>query len=152
WGCREVGFRSVCCWTPGGSMRDVLEPVARGMTLRRVGCYSSLGLYAISFFLPTFEIVVQGNPYVHFGYEAFGTVVLPLRFPGFFGFEIVALWFANPLYWCSLILRGLNKPRSAAWSCTSAVVLAFLFFGKPNILIGYYLWLASIMVFASTTL
>ena len=102
---------------------------------------SSLAVYAVSFLLPTFEIVVEGRGEREYGFAAFEVSFLAFAQEMFAGPTAFVLWLANPAFWAGAVLfvRGRHGAALAA-SCAS-VLLGGRFLFAPLILVGYYVWL-----------
>jgi hypothetical protein len=118
---------------------------------------SSLAVYSISFFLPTFEIVVKGTPSVSYGYEAFAIGLLsPLLSPLFGGLRVFAPWLANPLFWFGAVSFVTSRCRRACAAGVTAGVTAIVTStslwvfndseSRSLLLLGYYLWVLSIVL------
>jgi len=91
-------------------------------------CLVALLLYALSFFLPTFDIVVEGKRSTSCGYDAFVIGLMsPFASPVFGGLRAFAPWLANPLLWTGALLFGEGD--------------------RSLILIGYSMWLSSMGIF-----
>src|SRR5205807_10180648 len=112
--------------------------------------------YVSSFFLPAFAIGIEGKREVHSGAEAFGVASLALLNPYFGGLRGFVPWLANPFLWVGLVRFALGRAPVAGIAgpvatCLAATLTAF--FVDPDardlILIGYYVWLASIAMFTA---
>jgi hypothetical protein len=111
----------------------------------------SVAIYAISFFLPTFEIVVDGKPSFSYGYEAFSIGFLsPFLSPFCGGLRTFLPWLANPLYWFGVVGFVTHQYRRACFVgvIATATSTTLWIFNDPEsrtlFLIGYFLWVLSI--------
>jgi hypothetical protein len=114
----------------------------------------ALGLYALSFFMPTFDTLFarpSAEPAVFPGYEAFWFCLagsLATRWT--FG---ICIWFANPLFWVGLVLWLLKRRHEAGLAAFLALLL-----GSGTLVFavflhsGYYAWLASFALLAGASL
>jgi hypothetical protein len=116
----------------------------------------SVGLYAASFFLPTFGIVVDSQIEIHVGYEAFGAALV-LTFNGLVpnGRAFVP-WLANPVLWYGVYCCVKHKYIRAIIAgilCTAFAAVLWLESGHQDvILIGYYVWTGSMALFAGAAI
>lgn len=111
----------------------------------------SIMIYAVSFFLPTFEIIVEGNSDVSYGYVAFAIgFIAPLN-SDFLGSRVFISWLANPLLWTGATVFALRRWNSAMIIGAMATILSTtLLFGDTNrdlIRSGYYVWMISMGMF-----
>jgi hypothetical protein len=107
----------------------------------------SLAAYAGSFFLPTFYITVEGKPSPpDFGYTAF-LVCFPIsNLAAFLGPLPAIVWLANPALWSSAILVKTGRAGVARIVSAGATLLALPFCFGSEVLAGYYVWLASMVL------
>ncbi|HEY1861099.1 MAG TPA: hypothetical protein VGG61_12130 [Gemmataceae bacterium] len=116
-------------------------------------CGLSVALYASSFFLPTFAIVVDGKRCVSYGAEGFFIgLFAPIASPFFGGVRTFFPWLANPIWWFALVrfTQGRATVACIAGIAAPIVALSLLFFadseGRNLILIGYYVWILSMAI------
>lgn len=104
---------------------------------------AALAAYAASFALPAFDIVVEGRAKSEYGFTAFQMAFLALWQEMFGGLVAFLVWVANPAFWAAAILFARGQfSRALAASC-AAVLLGCWFVFARLILIGYYVWVAS---------
>lgn len=113
------------------------------MKRSRVWILASVALYALACAVPALWVNHDERA---FGWEAlvFGWAVLQ--------FGNVA-WLANPIAAIALVLHGMGERRAAAIAAALAAALALTTwraFRPADLLPGYYLWQASLLVLALT--
>ncbi|MEX2168304.1 MAG: hypothetical protein WD851_03260 [Pirellulales bacterium] len=117
----------------------MIRPSRRWPGLILIGL--SLITYAISFFLPVFKDV-DG---IYFGYEAFylsSSFAVNDLVSNNGGIPPVMVWFANVFWFVGVIFFFRSIVLSLVFGCVS-VVLASLYMFQPDLLLGYYVWVAS---------
>lgn len=112
----------------------------------------SMTVYAISFLLPTFKIIVSENISVSYGYDVFVIgFVAPLATPIFGDMKVFIPWLANPLLWVGARLFAMKHWHLAYVIGAIATALsATPLFGYTNrdlLLIGYFVWVISLGMF-----
>jgi hypothetical protein len=118
---------------------------------------AALVCYAASFLLPTFYMIGDGPPdKADNGLAAFTlTFFAPwdeLWRDAAFGGLPFALWLANPAFWWATVLFAWGWDRGAvAMSCLALVLGGRLVF-SPEVLLGYYVWLASMALLAAAVM
>jgi hypothetical protein len=115
-------------------------------------CFLAVLLWALSFFLPTFDIVVEGKRSTSYGYDAFLIGLFSiLGSPYFGGLRTFAAWLANPLLWIGLLAFVKNRfGRAFILGVMATTLAATLLVGEGDLsllLIGYSLWLLSMAIF-----
>lgn len=117
----------------------------------RITLFLAVGLYTISLLLP--GIIYNGDQ------EMYGYYIL--AFGWFAVVHGVLAWFANPLFLLALVRMRVEKPKTMFITALVAFVLgltAFMLRSIPNLdkkgpdvdhlAIGYYIWMASIVLLA----
>src|SRR5262245_47943444 len=114
-------------------------------------CVASLVTYAVSFFLPTFEIVVDGRGKSEYGLGAFVLAFGALWQEMFGGPMAFLMWLANPAYWSGVVLfdKGLYG-RALVVACAAALLGSRPLF-NPLVLVGYYVWLAGMTLLVAAS-
>jgi len=112
----------------------------------------AVGLYLISFILPVYR--GSGDHTSVPGWFAFIVTLLGMRFEGK-GAGFHPGWFANPAFWIGITLLYFKRPRLATACGVAATLLAATFLKlllnpADRLLIGYYIWLASMIALASS--
>jgi hypothetical protein len=116
----------------------------RGLILARLMCCFAVGLHALSFFLPTFAIVVDGNVDVSPGWAAFLVG----------GYRVFLPWLANPIFVVALVqsVRGRFKASAILGGCALVASESFFLFAQPGrwdlVFSGFYTWLLSMVILA----
>jgi len=117
---------------------DILQSPSRRFS--RVALQLALAIYAVSFLLPAYEDRYDNRLVVHPGWSAFLQAMLWLE----------VAWLANPAFWTAVILVVRGRPRLAFASAASGALLAARFLvdqkGIDSLRVGYYVWLASMIV------
>lgn len=119
---------------------DILQSPSRRFS--RFTLQLALAIYAVSFLLPAYEDrdIFENRVVVHAGWEAFLKAMLWLE----------VAWLANPAFWTAVILIVRGRPRLAFASAASGALLAARFLvdrkGIDSTRVGYYVWLASMIV------
>jgi hypothetical protein len=101
-------------------------------------------IYVSSFLLP----VYRAAP----GWFAFIVTLTGLRFEGQ-GSSFSPVWLANPVLWIGVLLLATGRAGAAGIAGVVAVLLALLPMlhgSEEHLLIGYYAWLLSMAVLASS--
>jgi hypothetical protein len=110
-------------------------------------------IYSWSFFLPTFEIIVDGKPVISPGHEAFLIGLFSPITPWFGGLQTFPCWLANPLLWLGIYWHVRRRTHRAIIAGVLATLLASMFFWPEKerhlLLVGYYVWLASFATFSA---
>jgi hypothetical protein len=110
--------------------------------------FVSLAFYAVSFLLPAFEIVVEGQHDASYGYDAFLVALAAAWQPMLGGLLSFVVWLANPAYWAGAVFFGRGRYWRSAAASIAAVVLGCHFVFAPLILVGYFVWLGSMALLA----
>lgn len=151
----HAGLRAgeVRCWLCGtnvGASTMLAASRAKSVVLFTVLC-----CYLVSFVLPT----IDGHGQVDFhqkgsdvvlGWGVFCQVILKLPFSAAY----LPAWFANCIFWFGLLAfndRRWRRARKSAWLCVvlalSTLLVASSDSGWLTILMGYYVWLLSMVMF-----
>jgi hypothetical protein len=123
------------------------------------------GVYGLSFLLPAARIPVRMGPTLIGGKMADpgGERLAPVRLSGADAFRLsidsdtmVIAWLANPVLWLGIALLALRRWLLAGLAGVAAFALASVAYllplGDPDradYLIGYWLWLASMVLLAA---
>ena len=108
----------------------------------------SLASYALSFLLPAFEIVVEGQHDTSYGYDAFLVALAAAWQPILGGLLSFVVWLANPAYWAGAVFFARGRYWRSAAASIAALVLGCHFVFAPLILVGYFVWLGSMALLA----
>jgi hypothetical protein len=134
-------------------MIHLTNTVSLRRDLANLFCLLSVNVYVLSFFLPTFAIVVDGEQSISYGCHAFFIGFFsPFASPFFGGLRVFVPWLANPVFWVGVWLFARGRSRFALFGaliatglCTTLVVFAE---NLGLILTGYYVWIASMAILA----
>jgi hypothetical protein len=110
----------------------------------------SLAGYVTSFFLPAFDIVVEGKHDVSPGYAAF--LLSLINFGGLGGGRPFLVWLANPAFVTGVIMFAVRRAKRASLAAGAAAVFGMGFAFEPYILVGYYVWLGSMVLLLGASL
>jgi hypothetical protein len=110
-------------------------------TVVRPSLLISIGLYATSFLLPVTD---ADSMQVMYGYQAFVW--------GFLFVVFLPMWMANPLFWigCHHFYHGRFQVARNASLTASALAVSELWLWDDRPSVGYFLWLASMLLLAVT--
>ena len=120
-------------------------------------CSLSMTIYAASFFLPTFEIGVDGKRSISYGYEAFAISFLSPLQPLFGGLRAFIPWLANPLFWFEFVGFVTHRYRRACVAGVLAIAASTTLWlfndaeSRSLLVIGYYIWVLSIVLLTLAT-
>jgi hypothetical protein len=107
----------------------------------------AIAVYAASFFLPAFTVVVGEESSTEKGYLAFILSWEAACDPLIGGIRVGASCLANPAMWCACLwlLSGRSKWACIAGASATALSTSLLIgnYDLDGLLIGYYLWVAS---------